>query len=173
MQRHADRWSKRPGRRLEDRFWEKVVLKGPDECWEWTGATWADGAGQFYVNGKETVEKAYRASFIINFGPIPDGMLVCHHCDNRRCVNPRHLFLGTQKDNMSDAAVKGRISSGERHYNSKLSFAFVSEIRILYEKGGFTHKSLAKKYGVASATISDLLRGATWKNHERVGLCDL
>lgn len=82
-------------------------------CWEWDRALKKGGYGRFMlkVNGVKLADTAHRSSYIIHKGDIPDGVLVCHHCDNRKCCNPEHLFLGTHKDNMKDALDKGRIKA--------------------------------------------------------------
>ena len=88
------------------RFWDKV--EKTDKCWNWkAGIRGENGYGCFKVNGKN--ENSHRVSWRITFGEIPEGLLVCHHCDNRLCVRPEHLFLGTYKDNMQDCSLKGRI----------------------------------------------------------------
>ena len=89
-----------------DNFWDKVSKEDPKSCWEWNGAM-SSGYGSFHYNGK--TESAHRVSYRINIGEIPDGLFVCHHCDNPKCVNPNHFFLGTNGDNMRDAIKKGRL----------------------------------------------------------------
>jgi len=100
---------------------------------------------------------------MIHFGEIPDGLWVLHHCDNRACVRPDHLFLGTCQDNHDDCAAKGRNRVGEKAGMSKLTIADVREIRKL--EGLFTHKKIAANYGVSRSNIGQILSGKTWRNY--------
>lgn len=98
------------------RFWSKV--NQTKMCWIWTGAKYKNGYGAFRFFGKNTT--AHRVAYILTRGQIPTGMFVCHKCDTPACVRPSHLFLGTQKDNMRDASLKGRMPSGENHYTHSM-----------------------------------------------------
>jgi hypothetical protein len=115
------------------RFWDKVDVKGPDDCWEWQGALTTH-----WRNGRIMVDKkrylAHRFSWILHNGDIPEGLLVCHHCDNPPCVNPKHLFLGTTTDNMRDMSLKGR-SSGQKKTHCPQGHEYTPENTYM-RKGG-------------------------------------
>lgn len=145
-----------------ERFWEKVKIKGKDDCWEWQ-ANIARGYGTFQFNGKPW--RAHRFSWMIENGEIPKGLCICHHCDNKACVNPSHLFIGTMKDNMQDAVNKGRMANGENHGNSKLTKEKVLSIREDYQYHGKENQvTLAEKYGVNHTTIRNIIIRKSWKN---------
>lgn len=152
-----------------DRFWNKV--KKTEDCWLWTRTKNAEGYGHFKFNGKTA--KAHRISYMLTFGEIPNGLIVCHKCDNPSCVNPDHLFVGTNKDNSLDCASKKRCymggkppkpEPGEKNPNSILNESDVLEIRREF-CGRHGQKTLfAKKYGVDLATIRHVLIRKTWKH---------
>ena len=142
-----------------NRFWSWVDIRRFDDCWEWQGGT-TEGYGMFCTG--EGMVLAHRLSWIIENGQISDGLCVLHQCDNRKCVNPNHLFLGTKKDNTNDARRKGRIAcrsvrkpsknsynSGTSNGRAKLTEEDVVKIRELYASGQYTVIGLAKQYGVA------------------------
>lgn len=101
-------------RPVADRFWPKVAVAGPDECWLWKAQITPAGYGQIGVgslsDGTRGYALAHRMSYELAHGPIPHGMFVCHRCDVRNCVNPAHLFVGTHSDNMRDCSRKGRLN---------------------------------------------------------------
>lgn len=90
----------------KDKFWDHVDCQGEDECWCWTASRLPSGYGRVRFEKKSTY--AHRVAWILTHGPIPEGMVVCHHCDNPPCCNPKHLFVGTQADNVHDRDRKGR-----------------------------------------------------------------
>ena len=145
-----------------ERFWPKV--KKTAGCWEWIAARNGVGYGEFWLGHNHV--GAHRVSWAIHNGPIPSGLLVCHHCDNRTCVNPEHLFLGTYQDNMDDCIKKGRQSAklGEEHPRSKLTAHDVRTIRMLYSKGNRTHRSLSRELNISKTQIYNVLNRITWKH---------
>lgn len=149
-------------RSIEDRFWECVDKSG--ECWLWTKGKDRDGYGAIRgADGKNL--RAHRVSWIIHFGPIPDGLYVLHDCpdgkDNPSCVRPSHLWLGTNDDNMADCHDKKRNVFGERHGRAKLTEEIVLEIRRLH-KSGVAQKTLAAKYLVNRVSINYIIARKTW-----------
>lgn len=150
---------------IEKRFWEKVNKKQSQECWEWIAYTHPKGYGQICHNGKP--KRAHRVSWEIHYGEIPDGVCVLHRCDNPSCVNPEHLWLGTNLDNMRDMINKGRDvhespQVGINHWNSKLDENKVIKIRKLYSTKKCRYIDLAKMFGVHKVTIGDIVRRTTW-----------
>ena len=141
------------------RFWSKVDKSG--ECWEWTGSFTSRGYGKMGIC--RMTKSAHRLSAEIHFGPIPDGMVVMHTCDNPSCVRPEHLRIGTYKENTRDCVNKGRIAHGTRQGLHTLSDKSVSEIRTRYirRKNG---PLLALEYGVSISTISHIVRNKTWRH---------
>jgi hypothetical protein len=145
-----------------DRFWQRVEKS--DGCWTWVGLRVdSTGYGRCPLGKRGVWGLAHRVSWELHYGPIPDGLFVCHHCDNRLCVRPDHLFLGTHQDNMADAFAKGRMvppphPSGESHYYAKISDADV--LRLVADRAaGASVKSLAEKYRLTEAHVYSLLQG--------------
>lgn len=153
-------------RPLEVRFWAKV--RKSDGCWTWTGRPNESGYGSIRPNPTEMGHPlpkvlAHRLSWQLHFGTIPDGLEVCHTCDNPPCVNPGHLFLGTHADNIEDMRRKGRARSanGSAHTSAKLTDEAVREIRRTNRPGGNT-RELARRFGVTSKTIRRIAVGDGW-----------
>jgi hypothetical protein len=157
---------------LRERFWRYVHRAGADECWEWTGYT-QKGYGAIGLGHKGAgMARAHRVSWELANGPIPDGLLVCHRCDNRRCVNPAHLFLGTNDDNMRDMAEKGRAHgpgarvAGEKNGSARLSAEQVRALRKACATGKLTQHEIAAAYGVSPSLISAIVRREAWTHLE-------
>ena len=140
-----------------EKFWSRVNRDASSGCWEWTGALNAYGYG---VLGRIY---AHRWSWEINRSPIPTGLSVLHHCDNRKCVRPDHLFIGTQADNIRDAKAKGRLSPPPRSRPRKLTTEDVCNIRSELVTGGRgIGRALAKRYGVSTGMIGHIKKGRKW-----------
>lgn len=132
-----------------------------DSCWDWTGPTDRYGYGQFWKDRRQTT--AHRVAYELAFGAIAPGMCVCHRCDNRRCVRPEHLFLGTHADNAQDKAAKGRSLKGERNPHRKLTDAAVREIRAAIAAGE-SNAQIAIRHGVTDGAIWFIRKGIAWKH---------
>lgn len=147
--------------KLEIRFWSKVNLSGPNDCWEWKAATRnkSEGYGAFWFEGRH--HPAHRIAYYIQNGVLATDEVVCHDCDNPKCCNPSHLFLGTLQDNEADKDLKGRRPRGDSHVKSKLTSRQVMEIRKIKNK---RRSEIAKEYGVKKCVIDDLLSGRTWRH---------
>jgi len=143
-----------------DRFWGHVdknsspIFYNGTRCWIWTAFCYPNGYGLVGLYGKNLLP--HRISYELFFGDIPEGLLVLHHCDNRPCCNPSHLFLGTHQDNEDDKSHKGRQAKGEMNGNHKLTDAQVSEIRHRYARygiGGENMYVLAKEFEISPKQI--------------------
>ena len=146
---------------LVERFHEKWTLNESNGCWEWTGATAGKGYGFMKRPGERRQVYAHRLSYEIHCGVIPEGMQVCHSCDNMKCVKPTHLFLGTQKDNLQDMKSKDRHLHGERNKKHKLTTEKVLRIYALNSEG-VSQNSIAKAFGVTQGLVWRILHGLAW-----------
>lgn len=133
-----------------------------DGCFEWQGKLSREGNGYGVGVRKCGQRLAHRASFEAFRGPIPNRMCVCHHCDNPRCINPAHLFLGTHLENIRDAAMKGRMRRGLENHFTKLTPEKVAQIkRMLID--GKSKRSIAKLFGVSRQAVLDIQTEHTWR----------
>jgi hypothetical protein len=151
---------------LEERFWNFVTKKSDDDCWEWGGQILSNGYGRISLGSKsEGSEGAHRVSWkLANKQEIPDGMFVMHKCDNPCCVNPKHLTIGTPKENTLDMIAKGRkrVVSPKGEGNGK-SLLDEEKVRII-KASNLSHVALAKQLGVSSGCIRSVRIGRTWSH---------
>lgn len=164
--------------RLLERFAANVDTSGgPDACWPWTGGRNALGYGRIHVGGSRGRRLfAHRLAYEIAVGPLAAN--ACHRCDNPPCCNPAHIFDGSQRDNILDAASKGRIASGddhglrkhpearergERHHNARLTEQQVVEIRIAADTRQ-DYNDIGRRYGVTRVTVNEIALGRKWKH---------
>lgn len=129
-------------------------------CWIWQGAA---RSGYGTIGTKKRSLALHRFMWEVRFGPIPTGLCVLHHCDNRRCCNPDHLFVGTMGDNNRDRDAKGRQAHSERNNHAKLTRELVAEIRGKYKRGVTKQRDLAKEYGIAQSTLWAIVTDRNWK----------
>jgi hypothetical protein len=153
------------------RFWSKVDVGGPDDCWPWTKSKRLGGYGQFML-APQTPRIASRMAYVFNHAtPIPDGLVVRHKCDNPPCCNPQHLELGTHGENMQDRVERnpeasrkhrGRIGSIARQSRMNLDMAFAMRVDLATGMLGVT---AAEKYGVSPSHVARIRRGDVWPGH--------
>lgn len=142
------------------RFWRFV--QKTEKCWIWLGTT-RRGYGRCGVN-----IQAHRYSYELHKGTIPDGLKVLHTCDTPSCVNPDHLYVGTNKDNSQDAVRRGRIAHGERQGSSKLTAKDITAIRSMFATGYYTRKDIAKVFKVSASSVALIVAGKTWRHVEMI-----
>ncbi len=153
---------------IEERFWPKVDKRGPDECWNWTAGRNGVGCGALRVSSPPPRRRVYahRVSYEMANGPITDGLWVLHKCDNPRCVNPNHLFLGTVKDNSDDMVAKGRDKRAitvRRAKVAKVTEADVLEIRARAADGE-RYVAIARDYPIGAKNVATICRRQSWEH---------
>ena len=172
------------------RFWAKVnkdgpiMLSAPDggPCWLWTASLRHKGYGAFAytVNGRTVHDRAHRFSFLLHGGLLDDGLFVLHRCDNPRCVNPDHLFAGTNDDNIRDMMAKGRhvpggtyvskrdakYERGEAHHAARLNCDIVRSIRLDHASGNYSYSQLARKHGLSLGHTHRIVTRKAWSHVE-------
>lgn len=144
-----------------ERLFEKI--EKTDGCWFWTGRLDEHGYGVVTLSSPKRTGRVHRMIWEMERGPIPEGLSLLHACDTPRCVNPGHLSIGTQRDNMADAKRKGRMAVGAQHGGARLSDADVLQIRALGSSGRY-HYDIAKDFGVSKGQISHIIAGKGWRH---------
>jgi hypothetical protein len=186
------------GRRDVERFWARVDVAGPDDCWVWQGGcvTARGGYGLFdrRRDGKRKARQTHRVAYEFIVGPIPDGLMIRHECDNPPCANPAHLLPGTSLDNSQDMVRRGRhwtqvrpervprgddhwtrkrgtsaLPHGEDHHQGKMTWAKVRAMRIDYAKGGVSQRELAARFDVSQGLVWQIVNGRMWKESPPAG----
>jgi hypothetical protein len=146
---------------FNQRFWEKVNIAGENECWEWQASRNSKGYGCFSVDG--IIKLAHRVSFELANGDIPEGLFVLHKCDNRLCVNPVHLFLGSHIDNMRDMIRKNRQAKGSKNGRSKLTISDIQIIRDIAKQKKSSSTVIGNRFKINPSYVRHIIRGDFWK----------
>ena len=160
------------GQSNEERFSNHTEPEPMSGCYLWTGNVSFDGYGSFgwkLESGQIKTTKAHRAAYLLKYGSIPDGLVICHKCNVRSCVNPDHLYAGTQRQNVEDAIRAGThiltrdgFNAGTRNGRARLTEDDVRNMRAEYAAGGISFKNIAAKYGMNTAAARSAIIGETW-----------
>lgn len=163
---------------IQQKLHEKADCSNPDACWIWKGQKNTKGYGEIEVEYKRVGpdkwrpvrKRAHRASYEFHCGPIPAGMMVCHHCDTPLCINPKHLFVGTARDNFNDMRSKGRENyrssahPGENNPNAKLTNEIVRQIRKTRLEEGLSYSKLGARFGIEKKHAHEIVTGLLWSH---------
>lgn len=151
---------------LINRLKRKTVISSSG-CWEWVGSLRKDGYGQIHIGSRpnRVNTRVHCLGYSLLISPVPDGLCVLHKCDNRRCWNPGHLWLGTRKQNQADMKQKGRAARGSRNASAKLSRSDISEILRL-RSIGLKQVDVAARFGVQQSLISMIETGKIWAHSD-------
>lgn len=147
-----------------ERFWSKVNIGEPDECWTWT-ASLLHGYGHFDYHGSSSKSRkrfAHRIAFALCNQAVDDGQSILHSCDNPPCCNPAHLRIGSQQDNMDDRSIRGRAPHGESAYQSCFTEQQVADLRREYVTTEVRMRDLARRHSVGKTTMQHILHNRTW-----------
>jgi hypothetical protein len=151
----------------QEKFWSRVQKRTPDKCWNWTGVLDHRGYGKFCFTPKTGFRRkmfSHRISYFLKYRSLPDHLMVCHHCDNPKCVNPDHLFLGTRAQNNLDMVSKDRQSRGEESGVNKLTVKEVLRIRELHFSQGVSCAAISRMFNVTPTNIHSIINGRTWRH---------
>jgi hypothetical protein len=146
---------------LFDHFWSRVDRTDNGGCWPWLGSQDFEGYGRVQFDRKTF--KAHRMAYELTYGRLDSGILVQHSCDNPICCQPKHLVPGTNTTNQEDKLLKGRQTAGERNSRAKITRQQAEEIRRLYALGGYTQQALGQRFGLAQASVKDIIARHTWR----------
>lgn len=158
---------RKPFQTLEERLRRYTSVGEDDDCWLWQGPVDGTGYGHLLIHpdrGPQRNVAVHRLAYEIAYGALPDGLCVCHHCDTPPCVNPRHLFAGTQSDNMRDCVAKGRRPRGERHSRAVITEAHAVEIYVADLSVWGAGKRLSERLGVTPEIVFEVRGGWSWKH---------
>jgi len=156
------------GQSIVNKLLSRIEKNPKTECWDYTRYKDKDGYGSLRYKGQ--MIRTHRLSYLLFIGKYDNKLLICHHCDNPSCINPKHLFIGTVRDNTLDMISKNRHArasanhEGEKNPNAKLSLVNIEDIRRRYGFGDITQKQLALQYGVTDVLISKIVRGILWQS---------
>jgi hypothetical protein len=156
----------------QEKFWGKAKVESTEDCWMWLGRFFNDGEGYGQIklwagNREKHVRhrfRAHRVAYFLSYGHLPDDLCVCHHCDNPSCVNPYHLFLGSNRKNIQDRTNKRRDAKGEQHGMHKLTTEEVLKIRHLRATRRLPYSALGEMFGVSTTHAGFIVRREAWKH---------
>ena len=149
---------------LRDRLVKFAEPQPNTGCWLWTGSITKDGYGRMSRAGQRQKALAHRVAYEVFVGDIPMGLCVLHHCDTPSCVNPDHLYCGSQIQNIADRVARGRSMCGERQYRAKLDPEKIREIRAIASEKTLTRNEIGARFGVTGPNVSDIVNRHTWKH---------
>lgn len=145
-----------------DRFYRSYSIDDNTNCWHWIAHKYKNGYGRMNVGKKQCL--SHRFSWVLYGNNLQTGRVICHRCDNRDCVNPEHLFQGTQSDNLNDMKEKGRSCFGEKNGMAKLPIRYVKLIRIIHRFGDFKISEIADFFNVSKSCVQSIVSRSKWKH---------